>query len=73
MLAKDEVILCMENGAKVATLAIEFCSLSLSSRLVMELSNYYYVPSIRKNIIFISYLIMDGYSFKIRNKGIFIF
>ena len=72
-LEKDEVILRMENEAKITALAIGFCSLSLSSGLVMELSNYYYISSARKNIISISCLIMDGYSFKNKNKGISIF
>ena len=36
----------MENGAKVATLAIGTCSLSLSTRLVIELSNCYYIHSV---------------------------
>ena len=63
----------MENGAKVAALAIRFCSLSLPTRLVIELSNCYYVPSIRNNIISISCLIIDGFNFEIRNKGISFF
>ena len=50
----------MGNRAKVAALAIGFCSLSFPTRLVIELSNYYYVPSIGKNIIFVSCLVMDG-------------
>ena len=69
-LAKDEVILRIKNGAKVAALAIGFCSFSLSIGLIIELSNYYYVPSIRNNIISISCLIMDGFNFEIENKGI---
>ena len=63
----------MENRAKVAALAIGSCSLSLPTRLVIEFNNFYYVPNIRKNIIFISCLVMDGFTFKIRNKGISIF
>ena len=63
----------MRNRAKVATLAVEFCSLSLPTRLVIELTNCYYVPSIRKNMITVSCLIMDGQNFKNRNKGISIF
>ena len=58
-LGQEEVILQMENGAKVAALAIGSCSLSLPIGLVIELSNCYYVPSIRKNIISISCLVMD--------------
>ena len=72
-LGRDEVVLQIRNGAKVAVLAIEFCSLSFPTGLVIELSNCYYVPSIRKNIISISCLVMDGFNFKIRNKGISIF
>ena len=63
----------MGNGEKVATLAIGFCSLSFPIGLIIKLSNCYYDPSIRKNIIFVSCLVMDGYNFKIKNKGISIF
>ena len=72
-MGRDEVILWMDNRAKVATLAIGFCSLSLPTGLVIELSNCYYVSSIRKNIIFVSCLAMDGFNFEIENKGISIF
>ena len=72
-LGRDEVILQMKNGAKVAALAVESCSLSLAIGLIIKLSNCYFVPSIRKNIIFISCLVMDGYNFEIKNKDIFIF
>ena len=63
----------MDNWAKVAALSIVFCSLSLPIGLVIESSNYYYVPSIRKNIIYISCLVMDGYNFEIKNNDISIF
>ena len=63
----------MGNGAKVAALVVGFCSLSLSTGLVIELSNCYYVLSLRKNIISISCLVIDGFTFEIRNKDIFIF
>ena len=68
-----EVILQMGTWAKVATLSIGFYSLYLSTGLVIELSNCYYVPSIRKNIISVSCLVMDEYNFEIGNKGISIF
>ena len=67
-LGRDKVILQMGNGAKVAALAVGSCSLSLPTGLVIELSNCYYVPSIRKNIIFVSCHVMDGFTFKIRNS-----
>ena len=63
----------MRNGAKIATLAIEFFSLSLPTRLVLELSNCYFILNITKNIIFISYLVTDDFTFEIRNKRILIF
>ena len=63
----------MVNGAKVATLAVGSYSLSLPTGLIIELSNCYYVQSIRKNIISISCLAMDGFTFEIRNKGISFF
>ena len=56
------------NGAKVAVLAIDVYSLSLSSGLVLELNNCYYIPALGKNIISSSYLEEDGYNFKIKNK-----
>ena len=63
----------MKNGANVAVLVVGTCILSLPMRLVLELSNCYYVSNITKNIISVSCLVMDGYSFQIRNKSIFIF
>ena len=62
-LVKDEVILCMENRAKVAALAIGIYILSLPTRLTLEISNYYYILNITKNIIFYSCLVIDRYSF----------
>ena len=63
----------MGNRAKVAILAIESCSLSLPTGFVIELSNCYYIPSIRKNIISVSCLVMDGFNFKIKNNDNSIF
>ena len=63
----------MKNGAKVAALFVGYCSLSLPTELVIKLSNCYYVSCIRKNIISVSYLVMDGFTFKIKNKYISIF
>ena len=62
-LGLDEVILQMGNEVKVTALAVEFCSLSLPTELVIELSNCYYIPNIRKNIISASCHVMDGYNF----------
>ena len=72
-LKKDEMILFIENGAKVAALGIGSCSLSLPTGLVLELKECLYVSSITKNVISISCLVMDGFTFEIENKGISFF
>ena len=50
-LMKGEVDLRVGNGARVAALAIGTYYLTLPSRLVLQLSNCYYVPTMSKNII----------------------
>jgi len=67
------VDLCVENGAKVAVLAIGTYSLSLPSGLVLELNNCYFVPTLNKSIIFASCLEDDGFEFVIKNKCCSIF
>jgi len=62
------VDLRVENGAKVATLAVGTYPLSLPSGLVLELNNCYFVPALNKNIISSSCLEDDGYEFIIKNK-----
>ena len=69
-LGKDEMTLRMKNVAKVAALGIGSCSLSLPIGLVLELKECLYVLSITKNVISISCLVMDGFTFEIRNKDI---
>ena len=49
--ARDDMDLHVENGAKVAGLAIDTYSLSLPSGLVLECNNCYFVPTLNKNII----------------------
>ena len=39
------------NGARVVALAIGTYELTLPSRLVLNLENYYYVPTMFRNII----------------------
>jgi len=67
------VDLRVENGAKVATLAVGTYPLSLPSGLVLELNNCYFVPALNKNIISSSCLEDDGYEFIIKNKCCSIF
>ena len=58
----------MGNGVRVAALAIGFYDLTLPSRLVFQLKNFYYVPVMSRNIISVSCLDMDGFHFIIKNN-----
>ena len=68
LLTKGEVDLRVGNGARVAALAVGTYVLDLPNGLVLELDNCYYVPSITRNIISISFLDKKGFRFDIRNK-----
>ena len=63
MLAKGEVDLRMGNGAKVSAIAVGEVNLKLASGHNLVLDTYYYVPSIIKNIISVSYLNKLRYNF----------
>jgi len=67
-LAKGEVNLRVGNGAKVAALAVGTYVLTLPSGLSLNLENYYYVLSNRRNIISISCLDKAGFYFTIKDK-----
>ena len=67
---KGEVDLWIGNGAKVATLEQGDYELILPSGLVILLRNCYYVPAMSRNIISISCLDLDSYSFFIENNKI---
>ena len=67
-LDKGEVDLRVGNGARVTAVAIGTYEISLPSGLVLSLNNCYYVPSLTRNIISVSVLDNEGYSFIISNK-----
>ena len=67
-LAKGEVDLRVGNGAKVVALEIGDYHLTLPSGLVFKLKNCYFVPAVSRNIISVSYLDIDGFSFIIKNN-----
>ena len=67
-LAKGEVDLRVGNGARVAALALGVYDLTLPSGLVFKLKNCYYVPAVRRNIISVSCLDVDGFHFIIKNN-----
>src|SRR5436189_198960 len=67
-LAKAKVDLRLANRAKVIAIAVETYELTLPNGLVIELENCYYVPSINKYIIYVSYLEKKCFCFIINNK-----
>ena len=69
-LARGEVDLRVGNGAKVAALEIGDYSLTLPSGLVFNLKDCYYVPAMSRNIISVSCLDNDGFTFIIENNAI---
>ena len=67
-LRNKEVQLRVGNGARVAAVTTGRIELYLPSGLIMELENVYFVPSISRNIISISCLEMNGFSFVIKDN-----
>ena len=72
-LKKGEVDLRVGNGAKVDALAVGSYELTLPSELLLVLDNCYYVPIVCRNIISVSCLDNDGFSFIIKNNNCSIF
>jgi hypothetical protein len=66
---RGEVDFRVGNNARVAALAVRMMQLHLPSGFVLELNNYYYVPSLSRNIVSPSCLMKDGYSFSSENNG----
>src|SRR6185312_5093085 len=66
---RGEVDFHVGNNARVAALAVGMMQLHLPSGFVMELNNYYFVPSLSRNIVSPSCLMKDGYSFASENNG----
>ena len=68
-IASNEVDLRVGNRARVVVLSIGVMQLHLPSGFIVELNSFYYVPSLSKNIISASCLLMEGYEFSIKGKG----
>jgi hypothetical protein len=66
---KGEVDFRVGNNARVAALNIGTMQLHLPSGFILELNNFYYVPSISRNIMSPSCLMKDGYSFASKDNG----
>ena len=67
-LRNKEVQLRVGNGAQVAAVTVGRIELYLPSGFILELENVYFVPTISRNIISISCLEMNGFSFVIKGQ-----
>ena len=67
-LRNKEVQLQPGNGAQVAAVTVGRIELYLPSGFILELENVYFVPTISRNIISISCLEMNGFSFVIKGQ-----
>ncbi|KAL0402086.1 UNVERIFIED_CONTAM: hypothetical protein Slati_4238500, partial [Sesamum latifolium] len=72
MLCKDEMILRLGDGNAVTAEAVGSLSLVISDHIQIELKDCYYVPSMIKNIIFITVLGNDGYAFMINKNSFYL-
>src|SRR5687767_11206063 len=66
---RGEVDFRVGNNARVAAFTVGTMQLHLPSGFIMELNNYYFVPSLSRNILSSSCLMKDGYSFASENNG----
>ena len=62
-LSNGEIYLRMGNATKVAAVAVGDYYLNFSRDKYLLLKDSLYVPSIRRNLISVSSLVKDGYSF----------
>ena len=53
------MILCIDNGARVAAVAVGTYPLRLLSDLDLVLKDYYYMPTASRNLIFVSCLALE--------------
>jgi hypothetical protein len=67
--ARGEVDFRVGNNARVVALSVGMMQLHLPSGFIIELNNCYFVPSLSRNVISPSCLMMDGYSFVSENNG----
>ena len=59
----------MGNKARGSTLAIGTYVLNLPSGLLLNLDDCYYMPTLTKNIIYVSYLEKKGFHLTFSNNG----
>ncbi len=68
----EEVSLRVGNGVPVKATHVGTYELSLSTGMVLSLHNCLCVPAMSRNIISVSCLALEGFSFKIENNSCFI-
>ena len=68
-LNKGELDLRVGNGARVVALVVGTYVLNLPSGLLLNLDDCYYVPTLIKNIIYVSYLNKKGFHLTFSNNG----
>jgi hypothetical protein len=68
LLGKGEMQLRIGNGASVTVVAVGDLDLQLPSELILELSSVYFVSSISRNIISVSCMDMDDFTFSIKDQ-----
>ncbi|KAL0352600.1 UNVERIFIED_CONTAM: hypothetical protein Scaly_1648700 [Sesamum calycinum] len=71
-LSKNEMILRLGDGKAVAAEAVGSLSLVISDHIRIELKDFYYVPSMIKNINSIPVLDNNGYAFKIDRNSFYL-
>lgn len=71
-LPKGEVVLKVGNGAIISAIVVGTLALHLPSGLILNLKDVYYVPSVLRNIISVSCLDAEGFSFVIGNSQLII-
>ena len=71
-LAEGEIYLWMGNTSRVAAIAVGVVTLHFEEGRVLVLNDCFYVPSIRRNLISISYLSCHGYSSLFNKNLVFV-
>ena len=71
-LEKGESNLRVDNGVRVAVIAIGTYVLNLPSGLCFNLDNCFYVPALTKNVISVSYLNKKGFHLNFCDNGYYI-
>ena len=70
---KGDIILQIDNGAKITTEVVGTYPLRLPSRFRLDLKDYYFIFVASQNLIFISVLAQDDFNFNFSKFFLFIY